>query len=85
MPLFNRARYDADRTAAAFAARLQDAVDLDTVRTDLATVVQSALEPAHVWVWTRQRQPAEAARTAARIASSSPSNGSLPSMRSPLT
>ena len=81
---FNRARYDADRTVAAFAARLKDAVDLDTVRADLATVVQTALEPAHIWVWTGGDQPA-AARTAARIASSSPSNGSLPSMRSPST
>ena len=66
-------------------SRLKDAVDLDAVRADLAGVVQTALEPAQVWVWTRDRQPAEAARTAARIASSSPSNGSLPSMRSPLT
>ena len=33
---FNRARYDADRTVAAFAARLQDAVELDAVRADLA-------------------------------------------------
>jgi hypothetical protein len=85
---FNRARYDADQTVAAFAARLKDAVDLDTVRADLATVVQTALEPAHVRVWTGGRQPAEApdaARTAARIASSSPSNGSFPSMRSPST
>src|SRR5580704_6300211 len=85
---FNRARYNADRTVAAFAARLKDAVDLDTVRADLATVVQTALEPAHVRVWTGGRQPAEApdaARTAARIASSSPSNGSFPSMRSPST
>jgi hypothetical protein len=81
---FNRARYDADETVAAFAARLKDAVDLDTVRADLATVVQTALEPAQVWIWTGGRQPAEA-RTAARIASSSPSNGSLPSMRSPST
>ncbi|HEY6294987.1 MAG TPA: hypothetical protein VIX15_04930 [Streptosporangiaceae bacterium] len=32
---FNRARYDADRTVAAFAARLHDAVDLGTVRADL--------------------------------------------------
>jgi len=48
---FNRARYDADRTVAAFAARLKDAVDLDSVRTDLAAVVQRTLEPAHVWVW----------------------------------
>jgi hypothetical protein len=85
---FNRARYDADETIAAFAARLKDAVDLDTVRADLATVVQTALEPAHVRVWTTGRQSAgvpDAARTAARIASSTPSNGSLPSMRSPST
>ena len=68
-----------------FAARLKDAVDLDTVRSDLASVVQTALEPAQVWVWTGERQPAEAARTAARIASSSPSSGSLPSMRPPST
>jgi len=49
---FNRARYDADKTVAAFAARLKDAVELDTVREDLAGVVRSALEPASVWVWT---------------------------------
>jgi len=48
---FNRARYDADRIVAAFAARLQDAVDLDVVRADLASSVQRALEPAHISVW----------------------------------
>jgi hypothetical protein len=48
---FNRARYDADRIIAAFAARLQDAVDLDAVQADLAGSVQQALEPAHVSVW----------------------------------
>jgi hypothetical protein len=52
---FNRARYDADQTVAAFAARLKDAVDLDSVRDDLARVVHQALEPAHVSVWTSQR------------------------------
>ena len=50
---FNRARYDADKTVAAFAARLQDAVDLDAVQDDLAGVVHQALEPAHVSVWMR--------------------------------
>ena len=54
---FNRARYDAEATVAAFAARLKDAVDLDTVRADLATVVHSALEPAHVTVWTGELRP----------------------------
>ena len=46
---FNRARYSAEATVAAFAARLKDAVDLDTFREDLANVVQAALEPAHLW------------------------------------
>ena len=32
-----------------------------TARTGLATVVQTTLESAQVWVWTRERQPAEAA------------------------
>jgi hypothetical protein len=51
---FNRARYDADQTIAAFAARLKDAVDLDSVRDELAGVVHQALEPAHVSVWISQ-------------------------------
>jgi hypothetical protein len=52
---FNRARYDADRTVALFTAHLKDAVDLDSVQDDLASVVQRALEPAHVSVWISQR------------------------------
>ena len=55
---FNRARYDAERTVAAFAARLKDAVDLDAVRDDLAEVVQTTLEPAHLWVWTQDQRRA---------------------------
>jgi hypothetical protein len=48
---FNRARYDADKTVTAFAGRLQDAVDLDSIRDDLTGVVHQALEPAHLSVW----------------------------------
>jgi hypothetical protein len=51
---FNRARYNADLTVAAFASRLKDAVDLDSVREDLAAVVQKALEPAHASVWMNE-------------------------------
>ena len=50
---FNRARYDADQTVMAFAARLKDAVDLDSVHDDLAAVVEKTLEPAHMSVWIR--------------------------------
>jgi len=49
---FNRARYDADQMVATFADRLKDAVDLDSVRGDLAGAVQKALEPVHVSLWT---------------------------------
>jgi hypothetical protein len=52
---FNRARYDADEAVAAFAARLKDAVDLDSVQADLAGVVQQTLEPAHLSVWVSAR------------------------------
>ena len=48
---FNRTRYDAGQTVAAFAARLQDAVDLDSVRADLLGTVHRALQPAHASVW----------------------------------
>ena len=53
---FNRARYDADQTVAAFAARLKDQVNLDSVQTDLAGVIQRALEPAHLSVWVSRHR-----------------------------
>jgi hypothetical protein len=49
---FNRVRYDAELTVATFATRLRDAVDLDTVRAELLGVVDSAVQPAHLSVWT---------------------------------
>jgi hypothetical protein len=52
---FNRARYDADEMVAGFAVRLKDAVDLDAVQADLSTVVQRALQPAHVSMWINDR------------------------------
>ena len=52
---FNRARYNADKTVAVFAARLQDALDLDAVQDDLAAVVDQALEPAHLSLWINER------------------------------
>jgi len=55
---FNRVRYDADQTVAAFAARLRGAVDLDAVRSDLLTVVNTAVEPAHISVWSGPCSPA---------------------------
>jgi hypothetical protein len=51
---FNRARYDAEATVAAFGARLRDAVHPETVLTELAAAAGASLQPAHVSVWARQ-------------------------------
>jgi len=48
---FNRVRYDADQTIAAFAGQLRDAVDLEAVRAGLLAVVNGAVEPTHSSVW----------------------------------
>jgi hypothetical protein len=56
---FNRAGYDAEATVAAFSARLRDAVDLETVRLDLLSVVSRAVEPTHAAIWI---SPARATR-----------------------
>ena len=51
---FNRARYDAETTVAAFGARLRDAVDPETVLRELAAAAGGSLQPAHVSVWVKQ-------------------------------
>ncbi len=54
---FNRARYDAQQTVAAFADRLKDPADLDAVRSELLGAAQQALEPSHAWVWISGGRP----------------------------
>ena len=50
---FNRARYDAEALVAAFGTRLRDAVDPETVLSELATAAGGSLQPAHVSVWIK--------------------------------
>jgi hypothetical protein len=50
---FNRARYDAEATVAAFTARLRDAVEIDAIRADLLDVVNRAVQPTHASVWIK--------------------------------
>jgi hypothetical protein len=48
---FNRRRYDAARTIAAFSARLRDEVDLDTLSGELLTVVEQTMQPTRASLW----------------------------------
>jgi hypothetical protein len=50
---FDRARYDAHRTAETFAARLRDEVDLGTVQASLTDLVEGSLRPLTMSVWLR--------------------------------
>lgn len=50
---FNRGRYDAERTVAAYTNRLREQVDLDAVSSDLLHVVHETLQPASAGLWLR--------------------------------
>ncbi len=50
---FNRARYDAEATVAAFTARLRDAVEIDVIRADLLDAVNRAVQPTRASVWIK--------------------------------
>jgi hypothetical protein len=50
---FNRRRYDAARTVAAFSTRLRDQIELDTLSTELLAVVDETVQPVQVSLWLR--------------------------------
>jgi hypothetical protein len=50
---FNRRRYDAARTVAAFSARLRDQIDLDTLARELHIVVDQTMQPTTASLWLR--------------------------------
>jgi hypothetical protein len=60
---FNRRRYDAARTIAAFSARLRQQVDLDTLTGELLAVVDQTMQPTQATLWLRPpRRPAGSPR-----------------------
>jgi hypothetical protein len=59
---FYRSRYDAIRIADAFAGRLRDEVELDTVTGDIGRTVELAIRPAAIGVWVRPLSSAPKAR-----------------------
>jgi len=50
---FDRARFDAERTAASFAERLRDEVALETVVAELGETVRGSLKPDGLGLWLR--------------------------------
>jgi hypothetical protein len=50
---FNRGRYDAARTVAAFSGRLRDHVELDTLTAELLAVVDRTVQPTAASLWLR--------------------------------
>jgi hypothetical protein len=54
---FNRRRYDAARTVAAFSARLRDQIELDTLSTELLAVVDQTMQPVQASLWLRPTPP----------------------------
>jgi hypothetical protein len=63
---FNRRRYDAARTIAAFSDRLRQQVDLDTLTGQLLAVAEETMQPTRASLWLRPQGPPDAAaRTAA--------------------
>jgi hypothetical protein len=54
---FNRARYDAERTVAAFSERLRNDVDLESLGADVQGVVAQTVAPVSMALWMRRGDP----------------------------
>jgi hypothetical protein len=50
---FNRSRYDAQATVAAFSGRLRNAIDPESINVELLRVVDQTIAPAHASLWVR--------------------------------
>jgi hypothetical protein len=50
---FARERYDAERAMAALSARLRDRVELEAIRSDVLSLVDTTLKPRHASLWLR--------------------------------
>jgi hypothetical protein len=63
---FNRRRYDAARTVAAFSTRLRDQIELGTLSTELLAVVDQTMQPTQASLWLRPTTPSSSGRSERR-------------------
>jgi hypothetical protein len=63
---FNRRRYDAARTVAAFSTRLRDQIELATLSTELLAVVDQTMQPTQASLWLRPSTPSSSGRSERR-------------------
>jgi hypothetical protein len=54
---FNRRRYNAARTIAAFSTRLRDEIDLATLTAEILAVVDQTVQPTRTSLWLRPQEP----------------------------
>jgi hypothetical protein len=57
---FNRRRYDAARTIAAFSGRLREQVDLATLTGELLAVIEQTMQPIQASLWLRPQRRSNA-------------------------
>ena len=60
---FNRRKYNATETVAAFSARLRDQIDLDTLTAELLAAIDQTMQPTAASLWLRPSVEGQPRRT----------------------